>query len=160
MTIANPPEDTSVVPEAKLGGRLYLAIRFVQPSDEILDTTDTTQTCRIDRVRDGTTGTGESGAGDMEASENIGLLETRRVDHINGRSRRKTNRRYPIQSDLEICLCLLPSPCSANNFTDRSLLQRTRVPIWLVTCYVSNAINVFLLHTNVLEAHGYIQDSK
>ncbi|KAJ0329772.1 hypothetical protein COL5a_003597 [Colletotrichum fioriniae] len=27
VTIANPPEDTSVVPEAKLGGRLYLAIR-------------------------------------------------------------------------------------------------------------------------------------
>ncbi|OLN96989.1 Protein qutG [Colletotrichum chlorophyti] len=27
MTVANPPEDTSVIPEAKLGGRLYLAIR-------------------------------------------------------------------------------------------------------------------------------------
>ncbi|OHF04633.1 inositol monophosphatase [Colletotrichum orchidophilum] len=27
VTIANPPEDTSVIPEAKLGGRLYLAIR-------------------------------------------------------------------------------------------------------------------------------------
>ncbi|EFQ31985.1 inositol monophosphatase [Colletotrichum graminicola] len=27
VTVANPPEDTSIIPEAKLGGRLYLAIR-------------------------------------------------------------------------------------------------------------------------------------
>ncbi|KAF9869684.1 inositol monophosphatase [Colletotrichum karsti] len=33
VTIANPPEDTSVVPEAKLGGRLYLAIRPAGPSE-------------------------------------------------------------------------------------------------------------------------------
>lgn len=160
MTIANPPEDTSVVPEAKLGGRLYLAIRFVEPSGEVQNTADTTQARRIDRDRDGTTGTGEGGAGDVEASENIGLLETRRVDHIDIRSKRKRNRRNPIQLDSKISLCLLPCPRSTDDFTYRAFLQRAGVPIRLIGCNVSNAINVFLQHTDILEARGYIQDSK
>ncbi|TDZ19167.1 Protein QA-X [Colletotrichum orbiculare MAFF 240422] len=33
VTIANPPEDTAVIPETKLGSRLYLAIRPAGPSD-------------------------------------------------------------------------------------------------------------------------------
>ncbi|WYZ43767.1 hypothetical protein EsH8_VII_000203 [Colletotrichum jinshuiense] len=33
ITVANPPEDTSVIPEANLGGRLYLAIRPAAPTE-------------------------------------------------------------------------------------------------------------------------------
>ncbi|GKT41351.1 protein qutG [Colletotrichum spaethianum] len=33
VTVANPPEDTSIIPEAKLGGRLYLAIRPAAPTE-------------------------------------------------------------------------------------------------------------------------------
>ncbi|KAK1997596.1 inositol monophosphatase [Colletotrichum falcatum] len=33
VTVANPPEDTSIVPQAKLGGRLYLAIRPAAATD-------------------------------------------------------------------------------------------------------------------------------
>ncbi|KAF6831459.1 inositol monophosphatase [Colletotrichum plurivorum] len=33
VTIANPPEDTSIIPDAKLGGRLYLAIRPAGSTD-------------------------------------------------------------------------------------------------------------------------------